>query len=40
MNQLPILEGGRDSVLLSVTLLVSLSRNEKLDFFRQDVNVQ
>ena len=40
MNQLPILEGGRDSVLLSVTLLVSLSRNEKLDFFWQDVNVQ
>lgn len=40
MNQLPILEGGRESVLLSVTLLFSLSRNEKLDFFRQDVNVQ
>lgn len=40
MNQLPVLEGGRESVLLSVTLLVSLLRNEKLDFFRQDVNVQ
>lgn len=40
MNQLPVLEGGRESVLLSVTLLVSLSGNEKLDFFRQDVNVQ
>lgn len=40
MNQLPVLEGGRESVLLSVTLLVSLSRNEELDFFRQDVNVQ
>lgn len=40
MNQLPVLEGGRESVLLSVILLVSLSRNEELDFFRQDVNVQ
>ena len=40
MNQLSVLEGDRELVLLSVILLVPLSRNEKLDFFRQDVNVQ